>query len=570
VSSTNGVAPQEEPFFSSDEPEMSAGAEKTNNWAGIFFSGAAMMALTVASYYIYCSWKEWSPSLLIPALVWALVATIIGTAGEILDNKPKVETITGDRRTAFLAQAPAAFVRGKPVPIINVGNTCFINALTQGLMNDDELLRVFKEICTRARDRHRVFSAFLSLFSSQTILPAWVPRIWEFKKNEAPLLAVENMRDVLAMLDQRKSDLKFGTQGFTDKYPHMTELIHQFSLAQREADFPIVDDADEKLRQEFTHMKNDPTITTFFSTEQDKVAKRIAGFEAYLNLIISYERALQHEPHTVSLGGDFFSSHSSIENIRNLFQRAGAYSQEDAAELVDCLVQYIRPGDYPEAFISLIRQKVWVECSEQLDKVKLATLMERHNAATGPNDQLTQLDDHNITRSLAEPCCILRIQDVLSKNANGQELLDQALGVRAAQADPKESAVFLKNGEAKFYYASSEQLEIEKLPARFILQLMRFQWNGTIRQKVDCDVNMPLEIKMKGEGYELKSVVVHHGTNANSGHYTAMLKKTIEGESTWWLANDGHVTSEFVEKDMEKALKQGYLYFYVKKAAAGV
>ena len=248
-----------------------------------------------------------------------------------------------------------------------------------------------------------------------------------------------------------------------------------------------------------------------------------------------------------------------------MIQKAGDGSQEDAAELLDCLVQYIRPCDYPEAFFSMIRQRTWAECSvdkKAEEETKVAAKMKLHNQSKKPEDQLTTLPDDNITKSPAEPYVILR-SDNLTEGQDGQQLLDQTLGsTRKAQTDP--TAIFMKNGEAKLYYATSEQLIIEPPPDRFILQLMRFQLDG----KVSCNVNMPLEIRMSSQVYELKSIVVHEGTSAEGGHYTAMLKKTIEGETKWWYASDSHVTSEDTERYKQTALKQGYLYFYVKKDAA--
>jgi hypothetical protein len=325
-------------------------------------------------------------------------------------------------------------------------------------MNDDRLPHVFKKICERARERHLVFYKFLSSFSSQPILSTIVSWMWKFKKNDAPLSAVSNMMDVLAMLDQRKSRLGYGTEKFIKQYPRTAGLIDQFSRDRREKDLPVVYDTDEELLQEFTKMKGDQKITTFFSSERSEVEKRIKGFEAYLNLIISYEKAMQHEPHTVCLGVGFFSSQSSIGNIRHLIQKAGDWSQEDAAELLDCLVQYIRPCDYTEAFFSMIRQRTWAECPVEEDQVKkdeneaqVAAKMKLHEQSKKPEDQLTTLPDDNITKSPAEPYVILR-SDNLTNGQDGQQLLDQTLGSRReAHTDPTPTAVFMKNEKAKLY-----------------------------------------------------------------------------------------------------------------------
>ncbi len=51
-------------------------------------------------------------------------------------------------------------------------------------------------------------------------------------------------------------------------------------------------------------------------------------------------------------------------------------------------------------------------------------------------------------------------------------------------------------------------------------------------------VDVPLQMTVNGANYRLRSVVVHHGENPTSGHYTAITRQGDE----WALRNDRHVT----------------------------
>ncbi len=536
--------------FLPSSPQGHGTTEKTKTWAGLFFAVALVLA-AAAAYYVYRAWGDRKPSLLIPALLWALVAMIIGTIGEILDKKPKAEA-PAEVKNAPL-HANLAYLEGEPVPIQNVGNTCFINALTQGIMNDRQYPHIFKRICERGKERHETFAAFLDLFLPSSFFSLNFFRSF-FSLNffrtgdAAPPLEVSNARDVLVMLSQKKSSLGYGTPEFETNYPRLFVL-----LGKKEEVFPVV--ADKELNAEFAKMKKDQRIMAFFSEERVNVEKTLLGFDAYLALIHSYEAA-RGVPHTVSL------DRSPIGNVRNLMRGASSNSQEDVEEFFHCLTQYVRADDL-QAFVSISHSQEWVECEAKYqDTKRINESFERHKRSKSPDDQLTALPADSITKSPVQPYCIFTIKDVLSENADGQTLLNQSLKVRDTLSDQQKSAaVYLKDGVPKMYYPIREKWIIERAPERFILQLKRFEWTDKgQRGKVDCNVNMPEVIDMDDKQYELQSVVVHTGT-AEGGHYHAMVKKTTSGLTKWWYASDSQIESGSID-NVETALKKGYLYFY--------
>jgi len=61
------------------------------------------------------------------------------------------------------------------------------------------------------------------------------------------------------------------------------------------------------------------------------------------------------------------------------------------------------------------------------------------------------------------------------------------------------------------------------------------------------------------EVYDLQSIIVHHGTGFESGHYTAFCSD--DGE-TWFQYNDARVTVATEETLLEA---EAYILFYTKR-----
>ncbi|KAF8540995.1 hypothetical protein BDD12DRAFT_802855 [Trichophaea hybrida] len=117
----------------------------------------------------------------------------------------------------------------------------------------------------------------------------------------------------------------------------------------------------------------------------------------------------------------------------------------------------------------------------------------------------------------------------------------------------------------------SKAFTLGELPKVLCIHLKRFRWKRNTtrgsKQKVDTLVKFPLEgLDMtrwlsdhethNGNAlYELYAVVVHQGSGANSGHYTAFVKNRDE----WWSLNDERAS----RVQPEQVLKtKAYLLFY--------
>jgi ubiquitin C-terminal hydrolase len=537
---------------------------KTNHLAGLCF-GTAVFFMGLAFYDGYCFFGKRAVSLLLKGIFWALVASVIGTAGEILQKTTKVETLIVP---STIYHVPATLKEGQFPGMPNVGNTCFINAPTQAIMTDDLYPRVYKTICERAKARHISFKSFLELYPAQSGVLSSVTKIFSRKREVEPPLAVVNIRDVLVMLMMKRSSLNYDSTEFLRKYPNIHRLIGEFSTITKDADFPAVPDDNEVLRQEFALMKGDSDIVRFFDQERIKIGNEILGFDAFLNLIQAYEAAVEQKLPVVSFGRWFTAP---IGNIRHLIRGAGGVSQEDVEEFLHCLSKYVLPDDYPEVFFPLAYERVWEECPEaEQDAEKLQELLTKHQNPRHANDLLTGIPDDKTILDKSSPVGVLQIKGLLREAVGGQTVLNETLEKRRVSSGPndpnKETHFYLDSaGRVKNYYLVSEKIIAPKrMPDRIILELIRYNSvdseQGRRSEKIECAVYMPPQINFYDQTYSLKSVVLHSGSLDN-GHYKTIVNK----DDTWWYSSDSVVdTAE--DAHVQLGATEGCLYFYAKNA----
>ncbi|XP_038222012.1 ubiquitin carboxyl-terminal hydrolase 3-like isoform X2 [Zerene cesonia] len=122
---------------------------------------------------------------------------------------------------------------------------------------------------------------------------------------------------------------------------------------------------------------------------------------------------------------------------------------------------------------------------------------------------------------------------------------------------------------------STKQFWIRRLPNVLCLHLKRFRWNNYFRTKVDTTITFPLsaldmsrfvlanvpDTRRSGLGnylYDLAAVIVHHGSGAGSGHYTAF----AINEDQWFHFNDQTVRAT---DSSAVATCKPYIMFYIRR-----
>ncbi|CAG9791001.1 unnamed protein product [Diatraea saccharalis] len=122
---------------------------------------------------------------------------------------------------------------------------------------------------------------------------------------------------------------------------------------------------------------------------------------------------------------------------------------------------------------------------------------------------------------------------------------------------------------------STKQFWIRRLPNVLCLHLKRFRWRNYFRTKVDTSITFPLraldmsrfvlanvpDTRRSGLGtqlYDLAAVIVHHGSGAASGHYTAF----AINEDQWFHFNDQTVRAT---DSSTVASCKPYILFYIRR-----
>ncbi|KAH3829706.1 ubiquitin carboxyl-terminal hydrolase 3-like [Dreissena polymorpha] len=121
---------------------------------------------------------------------------------------------------------------------------------------------------------------------------------------------------------------------------------------------------------------------------------------------------------------------------------------------------------------------------------------------------------------------------------------------------------------------STKKFWIRRLPNVLCLHLKRFKWATSFRQKLETYIDFPLNnldmnkyildmhetrgMTVGSNIYDLAAVIVHHGSGAGSGHYTAY----VLNEGQWYHFNDSTVTA----CDPETVARcKAYILFYIRR-----
>jgi ubiquitin C-terminal hydrolase len=135
-----------------------------------------------------------------------------------------------------------------------------------------------------------------------------------------------------------------------------------------------------------------------------------------------------------------------------------------------------------------------------------------------------------------------------------------------------------KVGEGK----SIKSVQFKELPRVLILQLNRFAYNSAtntttkVKKHVNFDPTLQFDkdwlvsADMESE-YTLSSVICHHGTSADGGHYNALVRFNNQdpakcdanaGSSSWYLYDDmSH--RQIAEAEVQKHSSNAYLLIYM-------
>ena len=167
-----------------------------------------------------------------------------------------------------------------------------------------------------------------------------------------------------------------------------------------------------------------------------------------------------------------------------------------------------------------------------------------------------------------EPFNILEVQ-LTDKNKNILQYLDECL-----QNFSSSETVNYKCDICKVESTASKQITIFNSPPRLIIQLKRFNtFNLNIRfinNKINNLIKFPLknlnlsnissDIKENKDTYNLYATVNHYG-NLGGGHYVANCKNHLDGK--WYYFNDESIN--YIDDPSEVISASAYILFYEKQ-----
>ncbi|CAG2219760.1 USP3 [Mytilus edulis] len=149
-----------------------------------------------------------------------------------------------------------------------------------------------------------------------------------------------------------------------------------------------------------------------------------------------------------------------------------------------------------------------------------------------------------------DPVC--RLEDCLSSFTELEEL---------------EASELYMCSNCKKKQRSTKKFWIRRLPNVLCLHIKRFRWQSYFRVKLDTFVEFPLkDLNMNKyvlnnlvtNEYDLAAAIVHHGSGAGSGHYTAY----AQHDGQWFNFNDSTVT---MCEEQTVARCKAYILFYIRR-----
>lgn len=490
--------------------------------------------------------------LFVPAVVLLVASAVSGPFGQdMIDEGQAKKNLYVRDGLAHWSSKPRVvrtYVEGQPIGLENKGNTCFINAVFQMIMNDTELAKAIHE-SFEAEIPH--YEKFATVFSWMLGESATVPEAQDVQQTMAIIRksAASNLTDVLRGLAKEEERKAFRS------YVETTYPIFQGMAFGSAIDLATVEV--DGLKEELGKMKSDPQMTSFFGKLKSKPQDVLKGLQAFVAGEKAYQAAEQGKTAVAAtVGGSLWTSGTLLRALRELMPEACYSRQEDAEDFLFALLNWVDGSKYPGLYFNKgIERQFALYTPPESESVARADLLlqkkEKSDAAQHERDQLDEMEEALLRRKMDGLTCVLKLEHGLIEGADGEELLQKTLESHPSEGEP---VVYIHEGEAKWFNEVSSRAVLHPQPERIIVGLKRFEYTDGAAKKIDCKVHMKEKMKMGDEEYQLKSIV-HHSGVAGFGHYTSYILKN----GKWWYCNDEGVS---VTTDISTGLNTGYLYFY--------
>ncbi|KAJ6442233.1 ubiquitin C-terminal hydrolase [Purpureocillium lavendulum] len=458
--------------------------------------------------------------------------------GQLVRPKDQVKFVE-DMTEAEQAQQVGA----TPAGLVNLGNTCYLNSTLQTLRSIPELQTALTEYSPSSSG----FMAGMSQMDLAAQLSGLYTKMSQTQEPFPPMNFLSALRVVFPQFAEKaKSNNGYAQQDAEEAWSQIVQQLSQKLTVKIDADAPGVSFVDKYMSGEFTS-----------SMECDEEEARNGGEKA----IVSKDRFYKLNCHI----------DGSTNHLRDGILAALSEKLEKKSEVLDRDATYTKKSKISRApkyltvhFVRFFwkretqkKAKIMrkVTFPQELDIVEFCS-DDLKKALIPVRDKVREIrkDEEDIERARKR------------RKKNPEEDLDNIPGGAGLPSErekkekkEKEKALAEKKGAEKpadedtvmgETYKTDAEIDAEKDAA---LLAAKKELNAVIDPELRED-----DGANQSGLYELRGVVTHQGASADSGHYTAYVKKSApvdpktgkkgEEDGKWWWFNDDKVTEVTVDK----------------------
>ncbi|UZJ51654.1 hypothetical protein CBS101457_000974 [Exobasidium rhododendri] len=289
-----------------------------------------------------------------------------------------------------------------------------------------------------------------------------------------------------------------------------------------------------------------PLSHALLSYDENQLYGRMGGTPVHKFDALGEMRSLAQRVLTKSSGGSSQTPGTFIANLKSYARTLSKYRQEDAHEFLRFLLDAMQ-------YCCVLRAPKSLKPNDPLRETTVI-----HKIFGGKLRSRVQCQRCKYNSDTFDP--ILDLSLDLRKSSSVHEALEKFTSVDVLTGSEK-----YKCEKCKKAVDATKGFTIHEPPLVLTVHLKRFNLAG---QKINRPINYPdslvLTKTMLSEGlspqhYKLRSIVHHHGSGPNSGHYVASVKGN--GSNRWYEMNDSVV---YPTRATPINISDAYILFYVR------